>query len=741
MTQAHKRPQLTIEELLQLKWLLGGVLTLIGISTIFYMDVEAWTLMGVTTVVTIATILRPTLPARVPSLMHTLAFPAIVLFFVLDLWLMTEVLPAMVRLDILLLLYRNISYRQRRDDLQIIVLGLFLVVVAGVLTVSLTFAVQILVYTSCALALLLVVTLSDAVLGAEQRAPVPFGDTPAWAQHMDLRQLLARLRQVTDWRVVGLGGVLFVGVVAVSALLFLAIPRFQLDSGMFLDRLISKKSRSGFSDTIRFGDVTQIQQDNSVALSVDVSDQTYIPASPYWRMLVLDIYENGTFRFAQSSQMELERERSRSLINGIVPPKREEPVRWTFFLEPGVSRYLPLLGPFQNLRFRDVQTFRHGPRLSILALRDEPVTMLAYRVEGFELAPTLPDAAFARDWREHATSPQRRVSTQLRLPAFASERDFSTLSRALEDATEGAKLSTPEFARRVSEWLRKNHSYSLSPNIPDGGDPLVRWLASKESGHCELFAGSFVLLARAAGIPARMVTGFRGGSWNGYSNNYTIRNADAHAWAEIFDEEAGAWLRADPLAIGATAQSEGARGGAAVASRVDRSWTARFDSLRVFWYRRIVSFDQQSQVETLKAVKEATQSSGRFLREVLANYSSALKRWLTGPWDFRRAGTVLGFILGAVAAGWVWRAYGPDWWRALRRGPGRSREDPVRREAGRWLAKLNASHGSPEMQEAMGELQRLRYGPRSTWPEPARVFRRARRILRDARRRRAITRS
>jgi len=68
-----------------------------------------------------------------------------------------------VRLDILLLLYRGSTYRQRRDDLQVIVLGLFLIVVAGVLTVSLTFAVQILAFTGCALAFLLVITLTDSV--------------------------------------------------------------------------------------------------------------------------------------------------------------------------------------------------------------------------------------------------------------------------------------------------------------------------------------------------------------------------------------------------------------------------------------------------------------------------------------------------------------------------------------------------------------------------------------------------
>src|SRR6185503_12644769 len=160
--------------------------------TVFYMDVEAWSLMAITAAASIATLARPTLPGRLPGFVHTLAFPAIVAFFAVDLWLKTEVLPAMVRLDMLLLLYRNITYRQRRDDLQIIVLGLFLIVIAGVLTVSLTFAVQILVYTGCALALLLMVTLSD-VVGPLHRAPIPFGEVPGWAQHANWRQLFRRL--------------------------------------------------------------------------------------------------------------------------------------------------------------------------------------------------------------------------------------------------------------------------------------------------------------------------------------------------------------------------------------------------------------------------------------------------------------------------------------------------------------------------------------------------------------------
>jgi hypothetical protein len=63
-----KRPQLSVEELHQLKWLLGGGLTLLAVWTVLYMDVEAWTLMAVTTVTTGAALVWPRWPARVPAL-------------------------------------------------------------------------------------------------------------------------------------------------------------------------------------------------------------------------------------------------------------------------------------------------------------------------------------------------------------------------------------------------------------------------------------------------------------------------------------------------------------------------------------------------------------------------------------------------------------------------------------------------------------------------------------------------
>ncbi|HTU03508.1 MAG TPA: DUF3488 and transglutaminase-like domain-containing protein, partial [Candidatus Sulfotelmatobacter sp.] len=624
----------------------------------------------------------------------------------------------------LLLLYRGMSHRARRDDLQIIVLGLFLIVVAGVLTVSLLFAAQILVFTACALGLLMAVTIAASTEGGQAPKLAVRGVVPLWAAHADWTRLSRKLREISDWRLVASSAALFIGVIALSGLLFLMIPRFQLENSLFLERFITKKAMTGFSDSIKFGDITEITQDDAIAFDADISDSSQAPANPYWRMVVLDEYRNGGFRLSSGmrSLTVFGRERTEANFRPVGPFIRGAPT-WTFYLESGVSRYLPVLGRFNMLRFREAQNFRYSADLALVALRDEPATMTAYRVEG--MAPDsseLADPTFAGRWRNRAVP----GGLSLQLGLGLSKSDRAELARITAAVPPGDGPGSESFARRASVYLRRQHAYSLSPRIPEGpGDPLVRWMASREPGHCELFAGALVLMARSAGIPARVVTGFRGGTWNAFSGNYTIRNSDAHAWAEVWNEQKKAWLREDPLAIAAEGAAAEEKGDAALAGRMDRSWSARINSIRVFWYRRIVNFDQQSQADTFKAVKNATDSSGKWLRSEIAVAARRVKSWFLGPWDARRFVRMAAAAAAAAGVSWV---FATGRWRiaALRRG---RKGDPVRREAGRWLVRLG---GRPE--GLVADLQRLRYGPAPTWPRPSEVFRKARRAVRSRRR-------
>jgi hypothetical protein len=544
---------------------------------------------------------------------------------------------------------------------------------------------------------------------------------PSWAPHADWGRLLHRLRGICDWRLAAAATALFLGVIALSGFLFLLIPRFQLENSLFLERFVTRRAMTGFNDSIKFGDVTEITQDDGIAFNVDLSDPSQAPATPYWRMVVLDEYRNGGFALSPELRKADAFARLRTGANAWMGRASRGAPAWTFYLEPGVSRYLPLLGGFSTLHFTEAQNYRVSPDLALLCLVNEPASMTAYRVEGMRPdSPALSDSSFAARWRSRAVPGVLPLQNDLDFSAA----DRAELKRIEAEVGGDPRADAGAFAQLAGAALRRQHGYSLSPRIPAGsGDPLIRWMASREPGHCELFAGALVLIARAAGLPARVVTGFKGGTWNAYSGNYTIRNSDAHAWAEVWDPKGGRWLREDPLALAAETAAD-AKGDAALARRLDRSWSARINSLRVFWYRRIVNFDQQTQADALRAVKDAGDTSGQWLRAEVASFGQRIKAWVHGPWSLSRAGVVAAVAAWTAAITWFLAS---GRWRIVSLGGGR-KGDPVRREAGRWLGRLD---GPPAL---VADLQRLRYGPRPTWPRPMEVFTRARQSARGRKR-------
>jgi len=732
MSTEKKRPQLNPDELQQLRWLLGGLAALTGAWAVAFLEMGAgWLLAGITALVALV-VWKPALPARVPAWLHRLVFPVIVAVTAYDLYTQGEVLPAMTRLALLLLAYRAISYRRGRDELQLVVLGLFLVVVAGVLTVSMGFAVQILGFAALALAMLMAMTLSETGPAAAHRA----GQVPTWAENVEWRQLMGKLRRVADWRLAVLGGLLFAGVAVLSGLLFLAIPRFELGSSLFLEGLINRKSRSGFTDTLKFGDVADILRDESVAMRVEVPDRARLPAELYWRMVVLDDYRESAFRVSAGLKaVSFGQQRTSQRVNGN-EPRFDAGLTCTFYLEAGTGRYLPLTGGFRSLVFTEPQSFRASANLRVVELAREPMSMKAYRVNGMAAQDTLRDPGFARwirlpDYERRASSPNRPTMLEVNL----SEPDRAVLREVVAEITGGANLSPEAFTRKTTTWLGARHSYALSMELPKGaGDPLVRWIVSTEPGHCELFAGAFTVLARMAGHPARVVGGFVGGAWN--EDYLIVRNSDAHAWCEIFDEKES-WVRVDPTAAaqggGAGSAVDALTGGAGVREAV-AGWGARMDRLRLFWYRHIVNFEQRDQRVLAESIKDGATGAGLRLKETGRRILDWIRGWVTRPWSVPRAGGMCGGVAGALVLWLFWRRKGRAWWLGWRSRHRRGDVDPVRREAGRWLVKLAQQTGEEAELSAVREgLQRLRYGSRETWPPTATLWQRARRLSRKRR--------
>jgi hypothetical protein len=723
MWTESKRPQLNLAELHQLRWLLGTLLAALSAWTVPAMGINAWVWLVPITLAAPVMLWRPAWNTRLPGWAHRLAFPVMLALTAADCRLETQrVLPALVRLTLMLLLYRMITARKRRDDLQVIVLGLFLVVVAGVLTVSVVFVLQILAFTACALLFLLTITLADSAGGA--------AEPPADWTRLSWPALARRVRAVANWHVVLLGGGLFAGLVALSSVVFIFLPRFEFENNLFLNRLMPGTSRSGFSETVSLDAVTDITNDTSIAFNVDVSNRAQVPGQLYWRMLVLDDYfAPGQFRISQAlmNTLRLAPEEKATRVLGTAKMRIGAPV-WTVYFEPGTSKYLPLPGQFGQVIFAEAQEqLKFNVELGVVALPHSPVKMLAYQLDELDLATPFSGPGGGSGASGLAPK-QPGAPDYLDLQLIEAAGEKPLLEKAVAEAGAAAGTTPEEFARRATGWLWGRHAYSLqADNTGIKGapqDPLVRWLSGTQAGHCEYFAGSFVLLARAAGFPARLVVGFKGGSWNPHSENLVVRNSNAHAWAEIYDTAKKEWLRVDPTpgADILAGLSAGPQGESALKAMTDSRFSARFDSLRVFWYRRIVSFDQDSQVRIAAVAQRTLEGLGRGLKAWLREERAKLLRWLAQPWSWRRLVTGAGVVVLLFAVARWWRAGRLAWLR--HRGA-----DPIRREAGRWLARLPA-HGAAEAAVVRGQLERLRYGAAVTWPDPATVFRAARRARR-----------
>lgn len=98
----------------------------------------------------------------------------------------------------------------------------------------------------------------------------------------------------------------------------------------------------------------------------------------------------------------------------------------------------------------------------------------------------------------------------------------------------------------IEGYLKQNYVYDLdiAPQTSDE-DAVAYFLFEEKRGYCEHFASAMAVMARSAGIPARVVTGYTGGSYNPFTALWEIRQSDAHAWVEVYFGTAG-WVPFDP---------------------------------------------------------------------------------------------------------------------------------------------------------------------------------------------------
>ena len=194
------------------------------------------------------------------------------------------------------------------------------------------------------------------------------------------------------------------------------------------------------------------------------------------------------------------------------------------------------------------------------------------------------------------------LAAALRLPGGVNPR-----ARALSREWRESLADDSAIVRRAMEFFRGNRfEYTLQPPLL-GRNSVDEFLFDTKQGFCEHFASSFVFLMRAAGVPARVVTGYQGGDTNPVDGYMVVRQADAHAWAEVWLESSG-WTRVDPTAAAIPVRVElgitaAAPAGAPLLMRSGFTWLRslrnNWDALTNQWNQWVLGYNPERQLEML----------------------------------------------------------------------------------------------------------------------------------------------
>jgi transglutaminase-like putative cysteine protease len=405
------------------------------------------------------------------------------------------------------------------------------------------------------------------------------------------------------------GGRVLLQALPLALVFWLLFPRFA--GPLWHIPSDSQTAASGLSDTMSPGDISQLALSDEVAFRVRFESATPPNRERYWRGPVLDLFDGHTWS------------RSASLQNGAPALKPLGPsYKYTVMMEPHRHRWIFMLDwpSSWNLPHSELSsdyTLMQAEPLS------RPVDVVGASYTQVQSTESLSDRTRSRD---------------LRLPREPNPRT-AQLARELRSA----HPDDMELLQAVlAMFTRQPFFYTLNPpKLSD--DSVDEFLFNTKRGFCGHYASAFAALARAAGIPARVVTGYQGGTLNPYGDYWILRQSDAHAWTEVWIEGRG-WVRIDPTAAIAPERVER---GLADAASADESlaspwqrrtlwfsgWRLRFDAVKEIWRERILDFDQDSQRRLLEFLK-IPEPDGQKLVMVLAAAMSLVLAWLT--WQVRR---------------------------------------------------------------------------------------------------------
>ncbi len=365
--------------------------------------------------------------------------------------------------------------------------------------------------------------------------------------------------------------------------LFVLFPR--LPGPLWAIQGTSTSATSGLGDTVNPGDITSLALTDEIAFRAEFLSPPPPARDLYWRGPTMTNFDGRTWSMSIGDRR-------------------------------NVAATIEYLGAPTEYR---VMLETNGPQLGVRARDAEARSRRAAAADGQRLSASYVPRNPARHASRlhvdlvHAFSRARAARRER-----ARDVPQAPAGKQPADARARTKLARRQPETRASDRARRWTICALSRSstrsrLPALGDqPVDEFLFDTREGFCEHYASAFTVMMRAAGLPARVVTGYQGGELNGVGGYYIIRQSDAHAWTEVWLEGRG-WVRVDPVsAVAPERVALGSWRSALAGERVPGSalrrleWVRRallvWDAAATYWNEWVIGYGPQLQRGLLDAL-------------------------------------------------------------------------------------------------------------------------------------------
>lgn len=516
---------------------------------------------------------------------------------VLEFFLRSELVLATVNFLLFLLVNKLFNRKTGRDYLHLYVITLMMVIAASVLNIGISFALWLTLYIVATTWSLILFHLRREM---EENYLIKHS-TDQRSERVAVDRILNSRRIVGGWFLLGTS-TMSLTVVILAVGVFLFFPR--IGGLASFPQGASPQILTGFSDRLTLGGHGRLRDNPDVVLRVHLRS---LPpgvaiSSLRYRGATFDVYARGRWiRSGDAPRPRVMRE-GRHLafmwdpLPGAPAPdpqylarRLRRATRQEVFQEPTGTNVL----------------FSAGQPLAIDLREKSGLSSPGFRVDaGGELRANLQGKAVRYVIYADLASPSRAALAAA--PSGPLPQGISTHYLTPRDEIPSAvrRLGTrlargkPNALAKVDAvlaHLRQGFRYSRRlPNTGDA-DPIAHFLLEGRAGHCEYFASAMVLLLRAGGVPARVVTGFLGGAWNQYGEYVAVRQGDAHAWVEVWFPGHG-WVTFDPTpSVGLEPLA-----GNGFLHRMQML----LDSMRMRWQRWVIEYDVHEQMVLFDSMRK-----------------------------------------------------------------------------------------------------------------------------------------